>query len=312
MRRVCVALLLGCVLLTLSAAPPTADQPAFSHKEDVAYGHKFGTALTMDILTPKNGGNGVGIVLIVSGGWSSHRDLYNGFYAQFAHHFVKRGYTVFAVFHACQPKFTIPEVVGDINRAVRFVRYHAKDFGIDPDRIGVAGGSAGGHLSLMQGTAGDKGDLKAKDAVERTSSRVQAVACLFPPTDFINYGGKNKYAFAPDGTLADFRVVADFHEFDNKSKRWERITDEKKVLDQARKVSPLMQITADTPPTLIIHGDADKIVPIEQAQAFVARLKERGVPAELVVKKGAGHGWPGLDKDGATLADWFDRYLKKQ
>jgi acetyl esterase/lipase len=312
MRRVCLALLFGSVLLSVAAAPPAATEPAFTQKEDVVYGHKFGTALTMDVLTPKQGGNGLGIVLIVSGGWSSHRDLYNSFYAQFAHHFVKRGYTVFAVFHACQPKFTIPEVVGDINRAVRFVRYHAKDFGIDPDRIGVAGGSAGGHLSLMQGTAGDKGDPKAKDPVDRISSRVQAVACLFPPTDFLNYGGKDKYAFAADGLLVSLRAAADFHEFDNKSKRWERITDEKKVLELARKISPLMQITADTPPTLIIHGDADKIVPIEQAEVFVARLKQLGVPAELVVKKGANHGWPGIDKDGASLADWFDKYLKKQ
>jgi acetyl esterase/lipase len=312
MRRVCIALLFGCVLLSLSAAPPTADEPAFSLKEDVVYGHKFGTALTMDVLTPRKGGNGAGIVFVVSGGWFSNRDMYHSIYLPFTHHLVKRGYTVFAVFHACQHKFTIAEAVGDINRAVRFVRYHARDFGIDPDRLGITGASAGGHLSLMQGTAGDRGDPKAKDVVDRTSSRVQAVACLFPPTDFLNYGGKGKYAFAEDGTLATHRTAADFHEYDAKTKRWERITDEKKVLEQARKISPLLQITAETPPTLIIHGDADKGVPIQQSEVFIARLKELGIPAELVVKKGAGHGWPGIEKEGAPLADWFDKYLQKK
>ena len=101
---------------------------------------------------------------------------------------LKRGYTVFAVVHGSQPRYTIPEIVADMNRAVRFIRYHAADYHIDPDRIGITGGSAGGHLSLMQGTAGDKGNPDAKDPIDRTSSRVQAVACFFPPTDFLNYG----------------------------------------------------------------------------------------------------------------------------
>ena len=85
-----------------------------------------------------------------------------------------------------------------MNRAVRFIRYHAKDYTIDPDRIGITGGSAGGHLSLMQGTAGDAGDPKAKDPVDRTSSRVQAVACFFPPTDFLNWGEKGKEMLSRD------------------------------------------------------------------------------------------------------------------
>ena len=79
----------------------------------------------------------------------------------------------------------------------------------------------------------------------------------------------------------------------------------------ARKVSPITHVSADDPPTLIIPGDADKLLPIEQAETFVAKLKEAGVPAELVVKHGAGHGWFSLEKDMNTLADWFDKYLKK-
>ena len=98
--------------------------------------------------------------------------------------------------HGSQPKFTIPEVLSDMNRSIRFIRHHAADYGIDPDRIGITGGSAGGHLSLMQGTAGDKGDPKAADPVDRESSRVQAVACFFPPTDFLDYGKPAKTRWA--------------------------------------------------------------------------------------------------------------------
>ena len=100
-----------------------------------------------------------------------------------------------------------------MNRAVRFIRYHARDYGIDPDRIGIYGASAGGHLSLMQGTAGDVGDPKAKDAVDRVSSRVQAVACFFPPTDFLNYGKTGEDAIGR-GVLQGFKAPFEFHELD--------------------------------------------------------------------------------------------------
>ena len=125
------------------------------------------------------------MILVVSGGlFSSHEAIQPAFIRPLT----DRGYTVFAVVHGSQPKYTIPEIVQDMNRAVRFIRHHAKDYRIDPDRIGISGASAGGHLSLMLGTAGDAGNPDAKDPVDRESSRVQAVACFFPPTDFLNYG----------------------------------------------------------------------------------------------------------------------------
>jgi len=89
------------------------------------------------------------------------------------------------------------------------------------------------------------------------------------------------------------------------------ITDEKRVLEIARQISPIYQVSKDDPPTLIIHGDADTLVPIQQAEPIMARFKEAGVPAELVVKKGASHGWPNLPADMTTFADWFDKYLAK-
>lgn len=302
--------LLGVVLFALFSQSLYAEDPAFTRKEDVIYGRKFGTALTMDVFTPTKGANGAAVIFVVSGGWfSSHEAVNSGL----ATAFVKRGYTVFAVVHGSQPRFTIPDAVGDLNRAVRFIRYHAKDYGIDPDRIGITGGSAGGHLSLMQGTAGDAGDPKAKDPVDRTSSRVQAVACLFPPSDFLNWGEADKTIFkGPVMERLKLRAPFDFQDFDNEQKRFVNITDDQKVSDLLRKMSPITHVNAQTAPTLILHGDKDSIVPVQQAEIFVTKMKEAGVPVELIVKKGADHGWPGMEKDLAVMADWFDKYLAKK
>lgn len=297
-------------LLPLFFALPlsAADNAISTHKEDVIYGRKFGTALTMDVFTPKEKANGAAVVFVVSGGWFSAHEAINRNWVDV---FTKRGYTVFAVVHGSQPKFTIPEILLDMHRAIRFIRSHAGDYGIDGNRIGITGGSAGGHLSLMQGMAGDTGDAKAKDALNRVSSRVQAVACLYPPTDFLNYGENGKDAIGR-GTLANFRTAFDVHEFNKETKALERVTDESKIMEMGRKISPITHVTPDDPPTLIVHGDADKLVPIQQAESIIAKLKEAGVPAELIVKKGAGHGWMGLDKDMQTFADWFDRHLKQK
>ena len=154
-----------------------ASEPTFDRKEDVIYGRKFGTALTMDVFTPKKDSKGIGVIIVVSGGFVSSHDSIS---PAFVTPLTNRGYTVFTVVHGSQPRYTIPEIIQDMNRAVRFIRYHAKEYGIDSDRIGVTGASAGGHLSLMLGTAGDQGDPNAKDPVDRASSRVQAVACFFP------------------------------------------------------------------------------------------------------------------------------------
>src|ERR1700733_10030890 len=141
-------------------------QVEFDRKVDVVYGRKFGMALTMDVITPKSNVNGAAIVWVVSGGWfSAHEAINQGFFGEW----LKRGYTVFAVVHGSQPRFTIPEIVKDMNRAVRFIRFHAKDYQIDPERIGITGASAGGHLSLMLGTAGDIGEKQARDPVDQTS-----------------------------------------------------------------------------------------------------------------------------------------------
>jgi acetyl esterase/lipase len=291
--------------LVLPSPGRAADEPSYSRQEDVIYGRKFGTALTMDVFTPGRDAKGIGVILVVSGGWfSAHEAISFPMVAGL----VDRGFTVFAVVHGSQPKFTIPEILLDLHRAVRFIRYHAKDYRIDPERIGITGGSAGGHLSLMQGTAGTQGVAGAKDPVDQTSSRVQAVACFFPPTDFLNYGKPGEEAIG-NGRLAGFRAPFDFHALDMARNTLEPVTDAAEIRKIALQISPVTHVSPDDPPTLILHGDADQLVPIQQAEEFVAKLKEAGVPAKLVVKAGAGHGWPGLAQDMGLIADWFEQYL---
>src|SRR5437879_11163177 len=135
---------------TLAQAPAQTD---FRRIEDVIYSRKFGTALTLDVFQPEQP-NGCGILFMVSGGFfSSHDGINPGFYRAL----LERGYTVFAVVHGSQPKFTIPEIEQDIHRAVRFVRHTAAKYGVNPDRLGITGASAGGHLSLTLGPQGGPG-----------------------------------------------------------------------------------------------------------------------------------------------------------
>jgi acetyl esterase/lipase len=311
--RVRIACWLALALsLAPGLTPGVCGADEFTRKEDVVYGRKFGVALTMDVFTPQRNANGIGIVWVVSGGWfSSHDGIPRDPAKSFIGELLKRGYTVFAVVHGSQPKFTIPEILEDMNRSIRFIRAHAAEFKIDPDRLGITGASAGGHLSLMQGLAGDKGNPKAKDPIERVSSRVQAVACFFPPTDFFNYGKEGEDALGR-GILKGFPAPFDFHEFVPKQNKFVAITDEARRKVIGNKISPINHVSPDDPPTLIIHGDADTLVPIQQAEILIEKLKKAEVPAELVVKKGAGHGWANLNKDMTTIADWFDKYLLKK
>lgn len=302
--------LLGLLLLTSTspAVVKAADAP-FTRQEDVVYGRKFGMALTLDTFTPKQNANGAAVIFVVSGGWySDHNAVNTGQVAVVNKGLLERGYMVFNVVHASNPRFTITDAIADINRAVRFIRARATEYKIDPNRIGITGMSAGGHLSLMQGVAGTLGDAASKDPIEKQSSRVQAVACFYPPTDFLNYGKAGENAMGR-GILKDFRAPFEFQRFDFTTRTFVPVTDEAQLLDIGRQVSPITHITADDPPTLIIHGDADKLVPIQQGEIFVAKLKEAGVPAQLNVMPGVAHGWDSSPRILNMLLDWFDKYL---
>src|SRR5262245_48932000 len=221
MKRLCAALVLAC-LACLGTPAVRADDALFTRKQDVIYGRKYGVALTMDAFTPVKTANGAAVIFAVSGGWVSRHEAIQ---PALVTEFLKRGYTVFAVCHGCQPKFTIPEILDDMHRAVRFIRYHAKEYGVDPDRFAMCGASAGGHLSLMLGTAGGPGNAQAADPVDRASSRIQCVGCFFPATDFLNFGKPgvvmNSRTMGPQ-----FRAACDFHEMDKEKRLFTRVTDE--------------------------------------------------------------------------------------
>ena len=299
--RLRLALLLAAVAFTAHAqSAPSAPAPAaYTRTEDIVYGRKFGTALTLDVFQPTaTKPNGLAIIHVVSGGWiSAHGSIYpNNFQV-----FLDRGYTVFAVVHGSQPKFILAEIIPDLHRAVRFIRKNAARWSVDPTHIGITGASAGGHLSLTLGTQGGPGPADAKDPIDRESSAVQAVACFYPPTDFLNYGRDGEVAVGV-GILKDYVPAfgADALTPEGRQKIGEQF-------------SPARYITAASAPALIVHGDADPLFPIQQSQLYVSRATAAGAVAQLIVKPGAVHGgktWPDIAGDRTRFADWFDHYLR--
>jgi acetyl esterase/lipase len=270
---------------------------AQEHLVDVVYGHKMGVALTMDVFQPAKP-NGIGIIWVVSGGWVSNHANIN---PALAKAFNDRGMTVFEVVHGSQPKFQIPDILLDMHRSIRFIRTNAAKFHVDPNRIGISGASAGGHLSLMMGAYGGPGNPEAKDPVDRASSEVEAVACFFPPTDMLNYGGPGIRPFK------QIMMRPFWPAFGVTDK-----TPDEDLEKMAKEFSPIYGVTAKMPPTFIMHGDADFLVPLQQSQIFMAKLDELKIPHELVVKAKGSHGWADMDKDLPKLADWFEKYLGKK
>ncbi len=282
------------IIATLIAVVPLASvyaEDAFTISTDQIYGHKAGMALTFDVVRPTENGNGVGLLYMVSGGWvSSYFDLEKAMgdsgkqRGRFSN-LVGRGYTLFMVRHGSSPYFKVPDAVNDVRRALRYIRYHASDFGVDPDRLGVFGGSAGGHLSLMLGTTSDDGDSGAEDPIDQTPAKVAAVVAYFPPVDLRESAGPNDRFPALD--------------FDT---------------DLVISVSPILHVTADDPPTLLVHGDKDTLVPVNNSERIHKAFEEAGVVSKLIILEGAGHGFRGdHGSEAATaLTDWFDRHLVRQ
>lgn len=276
-------------LVVLSIAVPASAQGLVTVTPDVVYGRKDGMALTFDVFTPPRP-NGAALVHIVSGGWISWtpptqvpatvQNLYGQLF--------EKGFTVFAVRHGSSPRYVIPEIVPDVRRAVRFIRMTASQYGIDPARIGVTGMSAGGHLSLMLGLASDPDDAKNDDAVLRISDRVAAVVAYYPPVDLDPAAGA---------------VVTE-----HPSKRFPALNfDAASVVA----VSPIKHVSAGDPPTLLIHGNKDELVPMAQSEQIYAAFQQSRVTSQLIVINGGGHGFKGADADRANkaTAEWFVKHL---
>ena len=270
--------------------------PTVERIDGIVYGHRGVRPLTLDILRPTNP-NGLGIALMVSGGWRSKKPGETP--SWMVAPLTRAGYTVFAICHISQPDSSVMEMIEDMNRGVRFVRHHARQYRIDPTRIGITGGSAGGHLSLMLATRGGPGDPTAPDPVDRESSAVQAVAIFYPVTDLLNLGPSTEND-GQGGPPLSFRKA--FGPDAMNMPIWKRIGHDS---------SPIYYVTPAMPPTLIYHGDADTLVPLEQSQRFRARAKEVGLEVPVVVHPGGEHGWPTMIFDQLKFVEWFDRYLKR-
>ena len=296
------------IVFTFSAA---AQDSLILSKKEIIYGRKDGMALTMTIVTPKQKSNGKAIISVLSGNWVSADRMREGFLERTGV-YLEKGYTVFGVMVSSQPRYTIPDEILDLKRAVRFIRYNAKEYGIDPGKIGITGSSSGGHLSLMIATADDITDSKSTDPVDKVSSRVQAAAVFYPPTDFVNFGGVNTTGTINQAGLVMARVAAafDFKVWNDTTGTYVSVTDTKKRLAIAKEISPINAVSSDDPPVIIIHGDKDVLVPKQQSESIIAKFKEAGVANELIIKEGGGHGWRNREAEEKNFVDWFDKYLK--
>jgi acetyl esterase/lipase len=285
-------------------------QTNYTQKE-IIYGRKDGMALTMILLEPKVKTNGKAIINLVNGGWYTQYDWIPD-YTRNAEIYLQKGYTVFLVMPSGRPIFTIMDAIADAKRSVRFIRFHAPEYKIDPNHIGITGISSGGQLALVIATDDDKPDQGAKDPVDRVSSRVQAAACFYPPSDFLHWGTvevdpKNKYLL----DQADVYAAFEFKEWDPNHKQFVLIADQQKIKVIYKEISPIYQVSQDDPPVLIAHGDADLMVPFSQSEKFIEKCKQANINCRLMVKKGGGHrGLVDEYEYENAFADWFDKYLK--
>ncbi|MBL7693527.1 MAG: prolyl oligopeptidase family serine peptidase [Ferruginibacter sp.] len=300
--------LLVCCLFALN----TIAQDSLPYtKNETIYGRKDGMALTMTVLTPKKKVNGKAIIYVLSGNWISSERMLDAF-SERTGLYIDAGYTLFGVMVGCQPRYAIPDEIEDLKRAVRFVRYHAADYKIDPDRIGITGSSSGGHLSLMIATSDNVINPKSKDPVDKVSSRVQAAAVFYPPTDFLNYGKANTFSQVSQAGLAFMGLAGafDFKVFSDSTRTYVSITDMEKKREIAKEISPITHVSSDDPPVLIIHGNKDFVVPMQQSESIIAKFKEMKVPCHFIMREGGAHGWPNRDVEEKNFIDWFDKYLK--
>jgi len=298
-RRLITRFLLAAVVI-FSALALTAGglwwyfHPHSETSPGIVYGQRHGHDLTFDVVRPGKS-NGAGVILMVSGRWKSSPDSFDPWMAA---PLLRRGYTIFAVSHISQPEAAVQETVADVNRAVRFIRHHAAEYGVDPARLGVTGGSSGGHLSLMLATRGGPGPVEASDPVDRESSTVQAVAIFFPVTNLFDLGTSSENA-GDGGPPKSFRES--FGPEGKDSTAWPSL---------ARDLSPVFHTRPEQAPVLIVHGSADTLTPLEQSIWFRDASAKSGAPkVKIVEREGKGHGWPTMIFDIGLFADWFDSHL---
>jgi len=269
-------------------------------ERNIVYARVGDRKLLLDLYLPPKGSAQLPVIVWVhGGGWRGGSKGSGGR----ARPMLNRGYAVVDVGYRLSGEAIFPAQIEDCKAAVRWVRANAAQYGLDPDRIGAWGSSAGGHLVALLGTAGDVKEFDTETNAGYPSC-VQAVCDWFGPTDFTQMD-----AHRPEGA----RRVHD----DPNSPESQLVggpIQEEPYRSLARKANPITYVTKDDPPFLIMHGDKDMAVPLHQSELLYDALKKAGVDATLHVVKGAGHGLRGGEESAEKLfeivADFFDKHLK--
>lgn len=249
------------------AAEPPAD---IEFTRDVVYGKGGGEDLKLNIARPQGGAKDLPcIVFIHGGGWAggdrtAHDDA--------TWNMAKAGYVSATIGYRLAPEHRFPAQVHDVNAAIRYLRAHADQHGLDPHRIAACGFSAGAHLAMMLGTTDKDDGLEGDGGWADQSSAVQAVVAFFGPTDLAA-------ADLPEATLP---ILAGFIGGTAQEKR-----------EEYAKASPITHVDAGDAPTLLIQGTKDPLVPHTQAFAMIEAMTKAGVPGRADILVGAGHGWGG-------------------
>lgn len=272
-----------------------ADEPALQYKqhENVVFAEVHGVGLLLDVFQPKGQRNGLAIIDVVSGAFHSDRGKVEDHKkARVFDTLCNRGYTVFAVRPGSITKFSGPEMLKNVRRGVAWVIEHAQQYEIDGERLGLMGASAGGYLACLTAVTAKPGN---------PTSRIKAAGVFFPPTDLLQYGGTRMDVRSAGRLSGAIRRLLFREDLDK--------LDEAQIEKRLEQYSPARRVTSSAPPFMLIHGDADFVVPLQQSQAMIDALKAADVPAELVVKQGGGHPWPTIHEEVGVLADWFDKTL---
>jgi acetyl esterase/lipase len=308
-RPLPVALLLALVGLALVPPPGARSQEKAPPKgpklpagtaehRDLRYGeHKERN--TLDLFVPKSDKPLPLIVWVHGGAWQGGSKAGNNP----ALAFLAEGYAVAAINYRLSQHAVYPAQIQDCKEAVRFLRASAKRYNLDPDRFGAWGASAGGHLVALLGTTGGVAELSRADSPHKdVSDRVQCVVDFFGPTDLTRMGaqaGPNSKIDHDAPTSPESRLVGGPIQ---------------KNKDKAALANPITYVDKDDAPVLMLHGDADPLVPVGQSEIFLAALKKAGVPAELVVVKGGGHGGAGFAsaENRRKIAGFLEMHLTKR
>lgn len=246
--------------------------------------------LQLDLARPKNAAKpGPAILCIHGGGFrAGTRDGYDGLCVKLAEH----GFVAVTVTYRLAPKYPFPAAVYDVKAAVRWLRANAAKYQIDPERIGVTGDSAGGHLAQFLGVTAGLPQFEGDGGNPTQSSAVTCVVNRYGPSDFTKSYGKSVDAAEVLPLFLGGNVETAKHQH---------------ILS-----SPLNWVSPNAAPTLILHGTEDKYVAYEQAVWMRDRLHSCDVEVQLLTLEGAGHGFKGADADKAehALIEFFESHLK--